>query len=233
MTTRRISIRRERVAGWPIFRGLALPDGAAAISVEITRPIHQTIAHAVEDAVAVLGSALAALELPEQHRLWLVIAGGPIKRTDRVASYRAESESIWGVLRRQGVAVPPGPRADLQVPLPDDSFGPVGSVEVELGDLLGALTVTRLTDAVCLATRSPADPLPSLARRLAQHVGSRRLELLGTLVQMPAGWTFAARAFGGFDDHSVGVDVFASDTFLDALEPIMAAEAGVNSVHDA
>jgi hypothetical protein len=205
----------------------------AAISVEITRSLNQTIDHAIGDASAIFGASLAALGIGEQHKLWLVVTGAPIKRTDRVAAYRANREKIWGVLERQGISIPPGSRSDLKIPLPDDSFSLIGSVELELGDLRAALGVTRLADAVLLATHSLTDPLPSLVPRLAQCVGAGEPKLLITLVQLHANWTFAARAFGHFDDSSVGVDVFASDSFLDTLEPIMAAEVGVISDHDA
>jgi hypothetical protein len=204
----------------------------AAMCVEITRSINQTIDHAVGDASALLGSSLAALGLAEQHKLWLVVTGAPIKRTDRVAAYRANREKIWGVLERQGISIPPGSRSDLEIPLPDNSFGLIGSVELDLDDLQAALNVTRLADAVCLATHSLTDPLPSLVPGITQCVGPGESKLLVTLVQLHANWTFAARAFGQFDDYSVGVDVFASDSFLDVLEPLIAGEAGGNSAHD-
>jgi hypothetical protein len=232
MTTRRVSVRRERVGGWPIFRGLDLPNDLAVISVEVTRFLNQTIGEAVEDASALLGSSLAALGLAEQHGLWLVAAGAPIKRTDKVAAYRASRGKIWGVIERQGISIPAGSRSDLEIPLPDDSFILAGSVELELGELQTALRVTRLADAVCLATRSLTDPLPYLVPGLTQRVGAGESRMMVTLAQLYENWIFAARAFGQFDDPSVGVDIFAPDSFLDILEPIVAAEMGVNSDHD-
>ncbi len=231
MTTRRVAVRRERVEGWPIFRGLALPNDLAAISIEITRSPNQEIDHAVGAVSAILGTSLAALGDAGQLKLWLVIAGAPIKRTDRVAAYRANREKVWGVLERQGISVPSGSRRDLELPLLGDSFGLLGSVELEPSNLQAALRVTRLADAVCLATHPLAsDPLASLVPRLAQRAGAGIPGLLVALIQLHANWTFAARAFGEFDDHSVGVEVFAFDTFLDVLEPIMTVEA--SSTHD-
>lgn len=235
MTTRHVAVRRERVEEWPIFRGLALPNGLAAISVEITRSPNQAIDHAVGDASAILGTSLAALGAAEQLKLWLVVAGAPIKRTDRVAAYWANREKVWGVLERQGVSVPSGSRRDLELPVLGDSLCLLGSVELEPSNLQAALRVTRLADAVCLATHPlAADPLPSLVPTLAQRAGAGAGApgLLVALIQMHANWTFAARAFGEFDDHSVGVEVFAFDAFLDVLEPIMTVEAGSTHDHD-
>ncbi len=226
MTIKRVAVRRERVGGWPIFRELTLPTDLAAISVEIARSPSQAIDHAVEDASAVLKTSLAELGVARQLKLWLVVAGEPIKRTDRMAAYRANREKIWGVLERRGLLIPSGSRHDLELPLLGDSFRLLGSVELEPSDLKSALTVTRHADAVCLATHPlAANPLSSLVPRLAQRAGASAPILLAASIQLHADWTFAARAFGEFDDHLVGVEVFASDTFLDVVGPIMAAEA--------
>ena len=233
MTTRRVAVRRERVGGWPIFRGLALPNDLAAISVEVTRSSNQTIDHATGDASAILGSSLAALADAGQLKLWLVVVGTPVKRTDRVAAYKASRDKIWGALERRGISIPGGSRFDLEISLPDDSFCLIGSVELELDHLRAALGITRLADAVCVATHSLTSTPPPLFPGLAQFVGVGASKLLVALVQMHNSWTFTARAFGEFDDYSVGVEMFAHDAFLDVLEPIMVAEVGGNPGNDA
>lgn len=232
MTTRRVAIHREQVKGWPIFHGLTTASDLAAISVEVTRPSGQPIDQAVENASGILRSSLAAARIAEQLKFVLVVAGAPIKPTERVAAYRAKRERVWGVLERQDISIPAGPRRDLEYPLADDRFGHVGSIEFELSDLEAALRVTRRTDAVCVATHPLAeDLLPSLAPALAQRIRPGSPGLLVALVQLHVNWAFTARAFGQFDDHLAGVEVIASDAFLDILEPIMLTEANTGPDH--
>lgn len=226
MTTSRLMVRRERVEDWPLFEGLTLPPDLAALSVENNRLPNQSIDRAVAEAADVLRSSLAAARRSGEFKYWLVASSVPVRAANKVAAYNAKREKVWGVLERRGIEIPTGSRREWEASLSDDTFVLMGSVELDPGGLALALTATRRADAVCIAAApSSVDPMASIFPRYAQSLGDAST-LLVTSVQLAANWAFVARAFGEFDDVSVGVEVFAREVFLDVLLPSVIAAAG-------
>lgn len=200
------------------MRGMILPEDLAALSIEVIRSPDEAMDRAVGEASAVFRSSLAALGIDKRCKLWLVVSSAPLRRNDKVAAYRASHEKVWGVLERRGIAIPEGTRRELEVSLSDNLFVVVGSIELYLGGLSLGLEMTRFVNAICLVTDQRAtDPMFSIVSRHGARLHDGTHGLLLASVQSGALWNFVARAFGEFDDHLVGVEVFARDAHLDIL----------------
>lgn len=94
-----------------------------------------------------------------------------------------------------------------------------GSVQLSLDDLAAGLELTRRENAICLATDLVTDPLISLTELQAEVGGDRASDRLRLAMQRLDIANFVARAFGEFDDSTVGVEVFATGPMLDAISP--------------
>lgn len=224
MTTRRQVVRRERARDWPIFGSLALPDDVGVLSVELNRPSQETVDAVVAGASSILRSALVSAMPSGQHQLWLLAFGQPVKGPGRVAAYHAERDRLWGAMQKRGVGVPGGRRSEIKVEYEDGSLGFRGSIRIDAVDLPVALEVTRRENAVCLGVDAQAPaPLVSLSPS-STSTSAQTPTLLSAAVERLASYVFVARGFGQFDDAAVGVEVIASNEFLDTLEPRIIAE---------
>ncbi|MFY1633362.1 hypothetical protein ACN27F_08785 [Solwaraspora sp. WMMB335] len=224
MTTRRQVVRRERARDWPIFGGLALPDDLGVLSVDLHRSSQETVDAVVADASSIFHSALVSTMPSDQHQLWLLAFGQPVKGSSRVAAYLAERDRLWIAMQKRGVGVPGGRRSEIKVEYEDGSLGFGGSIRINAVDLPVALEVTRRENAVCLGVDTQAsDPLVSLTPS-SISASTQTPTLLSVAVKRFASYVFVARGFGQFDDAAVGVEVIASNEFLDTLEPRIIAE---------
>lgn len=224
MTTRRQVVRREHARDWPIFGSLTLPDDVGVLSVELNRPSQETVDAVVADASSILRSALVWAMASGQHQLWLLAFGQPVKGSSRVAAYHAERDRLWTAMQKRGVGVPGGRRSEIKVEYEDGSLGFGGSIRIDAVDLPVALEVTRRENAVCLGTNAQSsDPLVGLSLP-SISASIQTPTLLSVAVGRLASYVFVARGFGQFDDAAVGVEVIASNEFLDTLEPRIIAE---------
>lgn len=159
-----------------------------------------------------------------QHQLWLLAFGQPVKGLSRVAAYHVERDRLWIAMQKRGVGVPGGRRSEIKFEYEDGSLGFGGSIRVDAVDLPVALEVTWRENAVCLGTDAQAsDPLASLSPSLIS-ASTQTSTLLSVAVGRLASYVFVARAFGQFGDAAVGVEVIASNEFLDTLEPRITAD---------
>jgi hypothetical protein len=185
----------------------------------MNRSPQEKIDEVVKEASGNLQGALTRSSVAEQCRLWLLVAGRPVRSADKIAAFRAARLGLWGALEKSGLAIPNGPRSEIEVSYEGGSEGLWGSVQVPLGDLSLALEITRRENAICLAADMLVhDPLASVIAIQSQLAVDKASSLLLLAVRMLDDVAFAARGFGEFDDTAVGVEVFAVDVILDMLE---------------
>lgn len=218
MTTRRLAIRRERVRDWPALAGYEIPSDLGVLSLELQRTPHEKLPEAVAEASGALRSGLDPVLGPGPYQLWLLCLGKPHRSSSRVGAYHAERDKLWAAMEKTKTGLPQGRRIEARVQYGVD-FGFAGSIEFELGDLPVALEVTRVENAVCVATDPlVADPLTRWITPLLGSVNTEPPTLLTLMLEVFPNLTLVARGFGQFDDAVVGAEVFGPDSFLDALE---------------
>ena len=219
MTIRKASVYREDVAGWPIFSGFEMPADMAVLTIEQRRTLDVPIREVVAGATARLQAALKEIASASDQKYWLVGLSRFGNPAGRVSSYNLVKHGMWRQFAVPGVSVPEGESTEAEIRFTDGSIGLGGSVEFDIDDMAPAVEITRLNDnAICVVTDTVApDPLNLLT---AAGVGLSPSDPSVLLRLLLGSSTHACivRGFGNFDDVDVGVEVFASRSYLDGLE---------------
>jgi hypothetical protein len=228
MTIDRFKIRRESVSDWPLFQGLSLPEDMGVLSVEVSVNYPET----TEQLVAKASAGLRPIFSDEEQRACLLLASGPLERSDRLVVLKAAKGKVWGWLRAADVMLPAGPRQETEVPLSGTAFVLAGWIGIDPDGLPLALGATRVMNGVCVTTHVSVDPLSMLREDFQREFEGGTPRLIKDSMRLHGKWTYLARAFGTHGDRVVGVEVFGRKAVLESLEPAVAAEVNrLNSDH--
>jgi hypothetical protein len=224
MTTDGAAILRERAAEWPLFAAADLPDEIGVLTVQVERPGSERPDSAVARVSRLLEVGLIGSASVVRYDLWLLALGSTVPRARRRGVLLATRAGLWGGLEIGGIAVPAGPRSEMEIDYPEISaLGFAGGVRFGPDELAVGIEVTRTRNAVCVGIESGSDPMATFFASSLQLVDGKPPTVLSRAVGLVADGTctLAARGFVGFDHLSAGVDVFAHVDLLDELEAVL------------
>lgn len=215
MNGNRFTLNREPAQSVPILAPVASAyPGIGVLGIEFARVGDRSISGAVASAFEVLRPAVSSFA---NSRVALVGMTPPLRSYSRTGRLSMERQALWGQWESQGVALPHGERRDWQTGRTDVQFG--GLLVTDLEQLGTAIEVSRARSAVCLVLPPPEniDRLERAARAI-RDVSADGNTLVPQLVPSIPSGGLLIRGFGSFDDHVVGIDIYADTAELDSLQ---------------
>lgn len=221
MTTRSLTVSREPADQWPFFRHVD-SDGIDVLSVIGRRRVDESIPEVAGQIAEIVGAVLRGLD---GFTFRLLLLEGEYAFINKLQALMLERHKLWEALEMNGTTVPAGDRTERDISKRPGHYRYFGTISSEGADLVAALELTRLFNAVCVVTYA-ADALSEswdnevVERALVISELSRdhRHSLAkGAVAELPRG-AFAMWSFGAFDDVEISVNVVAETTLATELE---------------
>lgn len=223
MTTRRQRVCREQVSDWPIFSGLDLANELGVLSIDVDHSPNEEIDVLVRIAAQSFKVAFTDLFCSYQSHIFLVCANTPSRLTDSIQAYQANRENFWLGLEKAGLGAVGNNLFKIEARYSNNLSGWVGGAEMSPDDIVSAIEATRRQNAVLLITQNSSASLPSLVTATQSRLSKFEADMLVPLVvqQVHRSGNMVVRAYGAFDDATVGAEVFALDPLLDSLQALL------------
>lgn len=223
MTNEPVRFSLEDAREWP-YLGVVPPEYADVLSLSTRVHSRDDQYHALARSGGVLSDLVRDSLGPV--RLELLVTA-TVESYSLSGSAILEKLGVWGALNLEDIAIPQG-RRDITDFVPHaGELSLVGAMSLDAPELLSALRVTLLAEAVCIFILSPSG---ARSYQILQHAGDYDgdMRLVRAFLDLKPQRDIAVRAYHRFDDPDLDIDVFGHRDSVRSLAD-KALELGLRS----